>query len=107
MAAITNDEAIRFINEQIRPMAEQLRNLNALLNNLQGMWVGGGISAYFSNGSDTVEDGRENEGVSRLTADDINNLATEIGTIISQFAGAGVMDTIRKPCVRLMTVGSN
>ena len=100
MAAITNEEAIRFCNEQIRPVAERLRNLEPVLQDIQTMWFGGELSTHFTSGSDTVEDGREEEGVSRLTAENITNLMTQIGTIVTQFAGEGVMDVIRKPCVR-------
>ena len=78
MAEITNAEAIGFVNDQIRPVAERLRDLEAILENMQGMWFGGGLSTYFSSADDTVEDGREGQGVSRL---------------------------IRKPCVRTMVVG--
>ena len=106
MAAITDAEAIRFVNEQIRPMAERLRDLNALLDYTQGQWFGGGLSAHFAAGSDTVEDGREAEGVSRMTAQDVTNLMTQIGTIITQFDGAGVMDVVNLPTVRALRVAT-
>lgn len=104
MAAITNAEAIRFVNEQIRPMAERLRDLNALLDDTQARWFGGGISSFFSLGTDTVDDGRDSQGVSRLTAQDVTNLMTQIGTIVAQFDGAGVMDVINKPTVRPLRI---
>ena len=107
MAEITDAEAIRFVNEQIRPLAEELRNLNAMLKNAKGVWVGGGLSGLFANAADKVEDGREGQGVSRLTAGDVTALIDELSTIITQFGGPGVMDVIRKPCVRRMTVGSD
>ena len=107
MAAITDAEAIRFVNEQIRPLAEELRNLNSMLNNAKGIWVGGGLNSLFTNAADTIEDGREGQGVSRLTAGDVTALIAELSTIITQFGGAGVMDVIRKPTVRRMTVGSD
>ncbi len=105
MAAIDNAEAIRFCNEQIRPICETLRNLEPVLQDIQGQWFGGGLSSHFGTGGDTVEDGREGQGVSRLTAADITNVLTQVGTIVTQFAGGGVMDVIRKPCVRPMRVG--
>lgn len=107
MAQITDAEAIRFVNEQIRPLAEQLRDLNALLQNAKGVWIGGGLNMIFATASDTIEDGREAEGVSRLTVGDVSALVSEISAILNRFGGEGVMDIIRKPCVRRMIVGSD
>ena len=104
MAEITDAEAIRFVNEQIRPMAERLRDLNALMGYARGLWVGGGISPHFVADGDTVEDGRESEGVSRLTALDVSAFVAEVATILTRFETAGIMDIIRKPCVRAMRV---
>ena len=105
MAEITCPEAIKFANEQLRPMAERLRDLNALMDALNVIWAGGGVSAYFSEASDTLEDGREAQGVSRLTGADVMNFVSQVQTIIAQFDGVGVMDVINKPCVRAMVVG--
>jgi len=102
MPEITDAEAIRFVNEKIRPMAEKLRALDALIDDLRTSWFGGGLSAHFATGADTVADGREAEGVSRLTAQDVTNLMTQAGTIATQFDGGGVMDVITKPCVRAL-----
>lgn len=104
MAEITDAEAIRFVNEQIRPMAERLRDLNALMDYARGLWIGGELMAHFANDADTVEDGREAEGVSRLTAKDVSDLVGQLATILTQFEETGVMDIIRKPCVRTMRV---
>lgn len=106
MIEITDAEAIRFVNEQIRPMAERLRDLNALMGYARGLWVGGGLAGHFASDADTVEDGRAGEGVSRLTALDVSSLVGELATILTRFEEAGIMDVIRKPCVRPMQIGS-
>jgi hypothetical protein len=109
MAEITNPEAIRFVNEQIRPMAETLRDLNTLLDNLYDQWVNAQnpLGEHFSSPADTVEDGREQQGASRLTAGDITGFAAELNTMIQHLDEAGVLDRILKPCYRqLIVIGS-
>ena len=100
---ITNAEAIRFTNEQVRPMAEQLRDLQAVAEDMAGHW-NGGINILFPNDSSAVDDGRDAEGASRLAGTDINNFITQVNTLLTQFAGAGVMDVIRKPTIRPLRV---
>ncbi len=102
MAEITDAEAIRFVNEQIRPICEKLRDLEPVLRDIQGQWYNG-LNTHFGSPNDTVEDGRP--AVSDLMAADVTNVLTQVGTIVTQFAGVGVMDVIRKPCVRGLQSG--
>ena len=72
--AITDPEAIKFVNEYIRPMCEQIRSSNAKGADFAIKWAG--ISAGFPNdAAEMLEDGREDEGISRLTGADINAVA--------------------------------
>lgn len=104
MADITNPQAITFCNERLRPLAETLRNLHAVATDTKGVWDGGIGTTIGSSPTDDILDGRQDEGVSRLTAEDCANFMTQVGTLLTQFAGAGVMDVIRKPCVRPLTL---
>jgi hypothetical protein len=103
--AITNAEAIRFSNEVIRPMAEQIRALKAEVDAALVTWFGGVDDLFPNSPSEAVEDGRESEGVSRLTGADVNNLVTQLSVFKTQLEQAGVADVVSKPCVRPLTAG--
>ena len=95
--AITDPEAIAFVNEYIRPMCETLRYMNARGADWATKWTE--ISSKFPDDTSAVEDGREGEGISRLTGADINAVSTVFGTLLT------IMDTsaepaIATPCVR-------
>lgn len=97
---ITDPQAIRFVNEVIRPLSEQLRALRANIDSATFAW-NGGISALIPNdANELVDDGRENEGVSRLTGADIR-------AVVAAMAGvrtAGTDAQISKPCVRALVI---
>lgn len=97
MASITNPEAIRFVNEQVRPLCEEARALMARVAAMTTSW-NAGINAAFSNNVDTVEDGREGEGVSRLTA-------LQVSQAVGQLQAVSALNTeiIAKPCVRALS----
>jgi len=106
MADITDAQAIRFANEQVRPLAEKMRALKAEIDAALVDWNGGINTTVGSSGDDTLADGREAEGISRLTAADISNLVTQLTAYQTQLDQAGVADVISKPCVRpLQTIG--
>lgn len=102
--AITNTEVITFANDTVRPMAEKLRALKYEIDAAITKYNGGIGAVCVADMAGLVEDGREGEGVSRLTGNDIVGLVAQMTTIQAQFAGAGVMDVIIKPCVRPLRV---
>jgi len=96
MADITNPEAIRFVNEVIRPMCEEARKLDVNRNALSTAWFSGINLIIGNSAGDAIADGRENEGVSRLTAADVTNA-------VSQLLGISLnSEIIQKPCVRML-----
>ena len=106
MADITDPEAIRFVNEYIRPMAEQIRYMTARGQDFALKWQD--LAADFPDlDTDILQDGRENQGVSRLNGQDINAMAQVILSLLT------VMDeptqaVVSKPCVRpLLYVPTN
>ena len=99
---ITNTEAIRFTNEVIRVKAEQLRGLKAEIDALMAAWFGGINTLIPNDAGEALEDGREAEGVSRLTGADINALVTQLAGIQTALNAGGVADVISKPCVRTL-----
>jgi len=95
--AITNPEAIRFVNEQVRPLCEEAQAIIAKINAMQTSWFAG-LNNSFPNDSTALDDGREAQGVSRLTGADINSA---VGTLLA-VAGASNAEIISKPCVRTL-----
>jgi len=103
MAEINDAEAIAFVNNYVRPLCEKVRDLKVLLDDTTATWFLG-VNPNFANGSDTVEDGREAEGVSRLTAADVTNAITQFQALQTVLDGGGVMNVIRKPTVRQIEI---
>ena len=100
MAAVTDPNAIKFVNEQVRPLAEKLRALMVEITATETDWFAG-INTKFPNDVSAVDDHREGEGVSRLTGQDINSLMS----VAIGMRNAGNVQIIAKPCVRALSVG--
>ena len=105
MADITDAEAIRFVNEYIRPMCENLRYMCARGKDWKTKWDSG-ISAKFPNDTSAVDDGRDAEGISRLTGADINAVATVFNTLLADIDTAAEV-AVNKPCVRPLLYGNS
>lgn len=96
MADIIDPQAVKYVNEVIRPLCERQRALKAEISAAKTQWFSG-INALFPNSAgDPVQDGREDEGVSRLTGADINSV---MGVLIAA-ADAVNDEIISKPCVQ-------
>jgi hypothetical protein len=90
---ITDPQAIRFANEQVRPLCERARALKAEIDAMTTTWFGG-VNNLFPNDSTALDDGREAEGVSRLTGAQVNSA---VGQLIGIAPNAEI---ISAPCVR-------
>ncbi len=95
---VTNPEAIRFVNEAIRPIAEDMRDLKIRIDAAIVSYFL--IDGEFATDADTIEDGRDAEGVSRLVSSDVKNLVTQMQAYQTQLNGGGVGDVVSKPTVR-------
>ena len=104
MADITNAEAIRFVNEVIRPMAEKMRGLKAEVDAATTQWFAGLNAIIGTSADDDLQDGREDDGVSRLTGADITGFVTQMLAYQTQLNQGGVAGVIQKPCVRALQV---
>jgi len=93
MADISNPQAIRFVNEQVRPLCEKLRALKAEFDALSPIWYGGINTVITNSTQDAIADGREDEGISRLTGADIH------GAVAQFLAITPNSEIIAKPCV--------
>jgi hypothetical protein len=103
MADITNPEAIRFCDEQVRPLAEKMRALKAEADATMVDWYGG-INAEIPNDASAIDDGRESEGVSRMTGINVNSFMAQVAGYQTQLNAGGVADVISMPCVRTLEV---
>lgn len=97
--AITNPEAIKFVNEQIRPLCEEARALCARVDAMTTLW-NSGLNSSFPNTTEVVTDNRVNEGASILTGANINSA---IG-ILQAMKTASNTQILEKPCVRVLSV---
>lgn len=102
MAQITNPEAIAFCNDFIRPYCEQLRDLQALVDAMKNKWEANSnqIAGMFGNNADTVEDGREEEGISRLTALQVSQAYGELVKLSTGGSASINTQIVQYPCVR-------
>jgi hypothetical protein len=96
--AITNQQAINFSNEQIRPMAERLRNLYYECSAMIQQWNSQSMPTLITNTADVIEDGRSS--APTITGADATNIITRAQAFVTMCEAAGVLDTITKPCVR-------
>jgi len=100
MADITNPEAIKFCNEYLRPISEQVRKLKAQIDDLLIKWNSGVGTIIGTSVDDNIDDGRDAEGISRLTAADVVAVGLQLIAIQTQLDVTGVMEKITLPCVR-------
>ena len=96
--SITDPEAIRFTNEQIRPLAERFRNLYFELEALVPYWVDTIGSMIPNDPSELIEDGRED--VTTLSGEDIGKFISEAVKFMNGIEEVGSLSAITKPCVR-------
>jgi hypothetical protein len=95
MADITNPEAIRFVNEELRPLCEAARALAARIDAMKDRWDAG-VSAIFANNEDVLIDGRAEQGVSVLNSLNIKLAGADLLAMRAAITDA----QISKPCVR-------
>jgi len=98
---MNNAQALKFTNEGIRPVAERLRQLRHDLDDLDRTWQGGIAALFLADMSAAVEDGRDAEGISRLTCNDVVLVMAQVEAVQAVLNGAGVPEVISKPCVRI------
>lgn len=102
MAQITDQEAITFSNEQLRPIAEAARALKARCVDAKNKWSANTnriAGLFVVNNADVLVDGRATQGVSQLTSLQINQMISQMDTIIT------LNDQIvQVPCVRPLIV---
>ena len=100
--AITNPEAVAFTNEAVRVLAEKLHAVKNDIDSAMARWHGGLGAVFTGDLAGVVADGREAEGVSRLTGNDVTLLIGRLEAIQQLLDAAGVPGIISKPRVRFL-----
>ena len=101
--AITDPQAIRFVNEVVRPVCERIRALKADIDAIRASYDGGIGDFFFNHGAEEIVDNRENEGVSRLTGNDVLAFVDVVPYQMKALLDTvGVPAVISKPCVRTL-----
>ena len=106
--AITSPAAIRYCNEVLRPLAEKLRDVFEDVARAEQAWTDE-IGALIPNdAAQILDDGREAQGVSRLTGQEINSLRAVLAQLKTLRSGVAVttlanVDTrVGRACVRTL-----
>lgn len=95
-----NAQVTKFMNEDLRPLCEQVRRLKLVGSAVLLRW-NQEILPLVAKDQNVVDDGREAEGVSRLTGNDIHAAMTVLQTLNSALdANPDLVPIINKPCVR-------
>ena len=102
--AITNPGVIVFCNEDIRPLAEKLRALKAIVTSINDEWDSVHSANTPDNSSEYLEDGRESEGVTQVTGEDIHDIMGLSATIETALSTTANETLLSKFSVRSLEV---
>jgi len=84
-------------------MAEMLRELADVASDFARQWEQVKALVTTNTGPDAIDDGREAEGISRLTLGDVQKLKTIVANINTEFDVVGNRKAIQKPTVRSLS----
>ncbi len=96
---ISNPEAIRYVNEVIRPVCEEIRALEARISSHITTWDNG-VNALIPVDGGEVQDSRDD--VSTLQGNDVVGVMVQLNAIRDLLNQVGVPGVIAKPCVRAL-----
>lgn len=104
MALITNSQVIAFSNERLRTSAELIQKVKVQFEGHKAVWDGGVSSLINNVVDDTIEDGRELEGIFKLTGADAYLMMTRIDSLLAVLQAPFAMDVVNKVAVRVLQV---
>jgi hypothetical protein len=88
MPAITNTQAVRFCNEQIRPLADLYAQLYFREKAVAAAWVAQGMGTLIPNTADLVSDGAATDGRAQITGAMVNTFAGLVVTMTGDVEAA-------------------
>lgn len=99
--AVTNEVAIAFCNNEIRPICELARKFAAQVTNMETSWFAGLNTLIPNDAQELIADGRDvEEGVTPITGADVHSV---MGIIIAM-RNAQNTEILEKPTVRPLEV---
>lgn len=83
MPDITNPQAVRFSNEEIRPLADAYANLYFAAKRVAAAWSAQDIGTLIPNTSDVIIDGSATDGRAAITGAKVNGLISACGALVT------------------------
>jgi len=83
MADITNPQAIRFSNEQIRTLADAYATLYFTCKRVGAEWTAQGIGSLIPNTADVLIDGSATDGRASITGAKVNGLVSAGAALVA------------------------
>lgn len=81
--AITDPNAIKFSNEQMRPIADRFMQLYWAAKQAAADWTSKGLGALITNDASAVADGSATDGRTQITGADLNVLLSHLNTFVA------------------------
>lgn len=85
MANIVDTSAIKFSNEQMRPVADMLMKVYWLSKAAAADWTAKGFGTLIPNDSSPMSDGAGTDGRTPITGADLNVLLAHMATFVTDF----------------------
>lgn len=104
MPEISDPIVTRFVNERLRPRCEQIRALLAQMQDDYAEWNGGVSAEVQNDGGYEINDGRDSEGVDRLTGAEAHTIMDRQAELRAVLEATYAMDAILAGCVRPLEV---
>lgn len=100
MADIVDPQAVKFVNEAVRPFCHQIRALKAESDSNLSRWASGINAIVGSDAGDTVVDGRAADGITQLTAAEVSQLVGYMQGVADLIDAGNVAANIERACAR-------
>src|SRR5690349_11508265 len=93
MANNTNQQAINFSNQEIRPLADNMETLYQNCKSVVAKWTAQGLASVIPNDANFIQDGATvasgtPDGRTPITDQDINTLFAHASNLVAYFEGA-------------------
>lgn len=85
MATTNNPQAISFVNQKARPMADTMAQLYLTSKSIVAFWNANSVSAVVPNDSTVILDGAATDGRQIVTGQAITAIVTEAMAVISHY----------------------
>jgi hypothetical protein len=101
--AINDASAVRFANEQLRPMADELARTYYQAQRLLNNWFATQMGDKFPVDGGVVEDGSDVDGRTPITGNDVQLLMSRVSELVTDYEASSnaKLNTVLKPAVNV------